>query len=60
MGRALIGGRTDDQPQCVPQVETMLDKVTGKAIEQLRMRGGVGVAEVVDGLDEAAAELGLP
>ena len=41
-------------------VVAMLDEVGGQAIEQLRVRGRVGVAQVVGRLDEPAAEHGFP
>jgi hypothetical protein len=55
-GRELVGAGGDDQAHHRAEVMTVAAKLGGEAVEEFGMGGGIGGAEVIDGVDEAAAE----
>ena len=56
-GRAeLIGAAVQDRADQLLEVVAVLDEVGREAVEQLVVAGGVGVAEVVDRLDDPPAD----
>ena len=54
-GAELVGPADEDRADQRLEVEAALDEVGGQAVEQLVVGGGVGVAEVVDRLDDPPA-----
>ena len=52
----LVGARGHDEPDEMAHVEIMLREVRGELIQQGRMAGWVRRPEVVDGIDDAAAD----
>ena len=56
LGAELVGPRVHDRADQVLDVELVGDEVLGQGVEQLVVGRRVGVAEVVDRIDDAPAE----
>src|SRR5207247_11202518 len=60
LGAKLIGSRVHDDAAQIFHVELVSHEVLGESVEQLVVGRGVGIAEVIDWIDNAAAEQVIP
>ena len=59
-GRQLVGPRTHDRPNHRLEIEFVLDEVLRQGVEQFGIDGGIGVAEIIDRIDDSASQEMLP